>query len=164
MQCALHMHTQCCTWLKCLYAEFVSFENGGENKTSGPFFYWGHNKSNTSMVQKRFGFLVLLTWASSGCLSSTFILLSAELKQVEEGVGVTREAKDRELFVQPLKHFDCSLGFFKAAHVEQYLPINTAQWVRNLSASCWGLEEKRHQMSSFFTCGSCPSLGYLPLT
>lgn len=71
------------------------------------------------MLQKWFGFLVLLTWASSGCLSSTFILLSAEIKQVEEeGVGVTREAKGRAPFVQPLKHFDCSLGFFKAAHVE----------------------------------------------
>lgn len=134
-------------------------------KTSGRLFYWGHNRSNTLTVYECFGFLVLLTWASSGCLSSTFILLSAEIKQVEEEeVWVTREAKGRELFVQPLKHFDCSLGFFKAAHVEKYLPINTAQWVRNVSASCWGLEEKRHQTSSFFTCGSCPSLGHLPLT
>lgn len=63
----------------------------------------------------------LASWFSSPELAVTVYQahLSAEIKQVEaEGVGVTREAKGRELFVQPLKHFDCSLGFFKAAHVE----------------------------------------------
>lgn len=66
-----------------------------------------------------FGFLVFPTWASSGYFSGTFIPVSAEIKQVEEEeVGATLEAKGRELSVQPLKHIDCSLGFFKAAHVE----------------------------------------------
>jgi len=47
------------------------------------------------------------------------ILVSAEIKQAEEErVGDKVEAKGRELFMQPLKHIDCSLGFFKAAHVE----------------------------------------------